>query len=58
MSRAVRKKVKRPLSASRKLKKDRGVWVFSSGAPLSDAVVRRTNRAVRDECEKRLTNGE
>lgn len=41
----------RPSRGHAQLRKKHGVWVYSAGEPLSDAVVRKTVRQVRDERE-------
>jgi AbrB family looped-hinge helix DNA binding protein len=44
----------RPLRGNSSLIKKRGVWVFYTGEPLSDAVVEKTVRAIRNEREKQM----
>jgi AbrB family looped-hinge helix DNA binding protein len=41
----------RPSRGHAQLRKKHGVWVYKAGEPLSDAVVRKTVRQVRDERE-------
>jgi AbrB family looped-hinge helix DNA binding protein len=42
----------RPLRGDAPLRKKRGIWVFSSGEPLSEESVQQTLRTVRGEREK------
>ena len=44
----------RPLRGNAPLRKKRGVWVFRSGEPLSEAVVQETLRQVQREREKKV----
>ena len=44
----------RPLRGNAPLRKKRGVWVFRSGEPLSEAVVQETLRRARREREKEV----
>jgi hypothetical protein len=41
----------RPSRGHAQLRKKHGVWVYRAGEPLSDAVVRKTVRQVRDDRE-------
>ena len=44
----------RPLRGNAPLHKKRGIWVFRSGEPLSEAVVQETLRQVRREREEEI----
>lgn len=44
----------RPLRGNAPLRKKRGVWIFETGEPLSEAAVEKTTREIRREREERL----
>jgi len=44
----------RPLRGNAQLRKERGVWVFYAGEPLSEAVVQKTRQQMLRERETRL----
>ena len=48
--------VLKPLRSSTALQKERGIWVYRTGTPLSSAVVAETLEAVRTERERRTLN--
>ena len=43
----------RPARGGGRMRKERGMWVFDSGEPLSADVVTKTLRKVRDERDRR-----
>jgi AbrB family looped-hinge helix DNA binding protein len=48
----------RPVRGNASLRKKRGIWVYSAGEPLSDAVVQETlRRARRERDEENLKKG-
>jgi AbrB family looped-hinge helix DNA binding protein len=44
----------RPLRGDSPLKKKRGVWVFQTGEPLTDATVQKTTREIRRDREGQI----
>ena len=54
MSGTGRKQIKQLRALAGKLRRKRGVWVFSAEEPLSDAVVEKTSEAIRRKREKLL----
>lgn len=44
----------RPLRGNAQLRKERGVWVFYAGEPLSDAVVEKTRQRILREREEQF----
>ena len=50
----MRKRNQTPEKSQLSFRRKRGVWVFRSGEPLSEAVVQETLRQVRREREKKV----
>jgi len=44
----------RPLRGNSPLRKKRGVWIFETGEPLSEAVIEKTTREIRRERAERI----
>ena len=44
----------RPLRGDSPLKKKRGVWIFQTGEPLTDATVQKTTREIHRERDERM----